>query len=115
MGEKGISKTTKIQSLITEAEPNSTIANSSVLDEVIPGNIRRGEHFLAFLKRLVMFLKNIMKTKEIRKFSPLTFLNEIQNLTGIDSRSLKMASQRLKLLFNTLQILETDEFNFQFK
>lgn len=35
----------------------STVLPEDLLNEAIPGNIRKAEHFVAFLKRLVEYLK----------------------------------------------------------
>jgi hypothetical protein len=35
----------------------STVLPEDLLKEAIPGNIRKAEHFVAFLKRLVEYLK----------------------------------------------------------
>ena len=32
-----------------------------VLEEAVPGNIRKGEHFVAFIKRLVEYLKTRLR------------------------------------------------------
>jgi hypothetical protein len=40
-----------------------------ILKEAVPGNIRRAEHFLAFLKRFVQYLKRRMGAQQVRLFS----------------------------------------------
>ena len=37
---------------------------------LIPGNIRKVSHFFSFLRRLLGFLKNIMKYKEVVFYTP---------------------------------------------
>ena len=51
----------------------------------VPGNIRRAEHFVAFLKRFVHFLKTKMDVNEVTTVSPQGFLGEISERMNIDS------------------------------
>ena len=51
----------------------------------MPGNIRRAEHFVAFLKRFVHFLKTKMDVNEVTTVSPQGFLGEISERMNIDS------------------------------
>ena len=49
-----------------------------VLEEAVPGNIRKGEHFVAFIKRLVEYLKTRLRyglkyDVNIKNFWSLTF------------------------------------------
>jgi DNA excision repair protein ERCC-2 len=39
---------------------------ADVLNEAVPGNIRRGEHFLAFLKRFLEYLQLRLNTNQVR-------------------------------------------------
>jgi DNA excision repair protein ERCC-2 len=68
----------------------------------MPGNMRRADHFINFMKRIIVFFKNIMKSKDVRKFSPINFLEELNSLTQIDKRPLQFVADRLNLLLNTL-------------
>ena len=52
----------------------------------------------------------MLKSKDVRKFSPTNFLEEISSLSHIDKRPLSFVSERLGLLLNTLQVTETDEY-----
>eukprot|EP01016_Furgasonia_blochmanni_P002677 TRINITY_DN11043_c0_g1_i2.p1 TRINITY_DN11043_c0_g1~~TRINITY_DN11043_c0_g1_i2.p1 ORF type:complete len:831 (+),score=146.97 TRINITY_DN11043_c0_g1_i2:59-2551(+) len=78
--------------------------------EAIPGNIRKAEHFLSFLKRFVIFVKNLIKIKDVRILTPTVFLNELNQSTHIDAKPLKFVEERLSILMNTLEIAETDEY-----
>ena len=37
----------------------------NVLQEAVPGNIRKGEHFVAFMKRLVEYLKTRLRVQYV--------------------------------------------------
>ena len=43
-------------SLFVFAKP-SLVLSKDMLDEAVPGNIRKAEHFIAFLKRFIEYLK----------------------------------------------------------
>ena len=53
------------QGVLDRARSDQLIANSviseDILREAVPGNIRRAEHFIAFLRRFVEYLKQRMR------------------------------------------------------
>jgi hypothetical protein len=50
-----------------------------VLNEAIPGTIKKQEHFLRFLRKVVKCLKDELKdVQEPRIFTPLSLLNKMQ-------------------------------------
>ncbi|XP_076912985.1 general transcription and DNA repair factor IIH helicase subunit XPD-like [Bidens hawaiensis] len=81
-----------------------------ILKEAVPGNIRRAEHFLSVLRRLVQYLKGRLETENVEKEGPLTFVNAINSHVGIDQKMLKFCYDRLHSLMLTLEITDTDEF-----
>lgn len=83
-----------------------------ILQEAVPGNIRRAEHFVAFLKRLVQYIKNRMITEKVESESPVSFVTALQNQAGIDQKSLKFCYDRLHSLLLTLEVTNTDEFMY---
>jgi hypothetical protein len=46
-----------------------------LLQEAVPGNIRRAEHFIAFMKKVVEHLKSLLRVDSTTKQSPLAFLH----------------------------------------
>lgn len=86
------------------------ILSSDVLDEAIPGSIRRAEHFISFMKRLIEYLKTRMKVLHVIAETPTSFLQHLKQLTFIDRKPLRFCSERLSLLVRTLQISEIEEF-----
>ncbi|GLT37015.1 hypothetical protein SLA2020_113590 [Shorea laevis] len=81
-----------------------------ILKEAVPGNIRRAEHFLHVLRRLVQYLRGRLETENVEKESPVGFLVSINNHAGIDQKALKFCYDRLHSLMLTLEITDTDEF-----
>jgi hypothetical protein len=81
-----------------------------ILRESVPGNIRRAEHFVSFLKRLVQYLKGRLQTEQVESEGPVSFLNSLQSQAGIDQKTLKFCYDRLHSLLLTLEVTDTDEF-----
>jgi len=77
--------------------------------EAIPGSIRKAEHFLSFLRRILTFLKTFLKIKDVRILSSEEFLTEIERQTLIDKQTLGFCQMRFRQLVNTLEIVEIDE------
>lgn len=63
---------------------SNPILPQDLLDEAIPGNIRKGEHFIAFLKRFIEYLKTRMKVLHVISETPTSFLQHLKELTYID-------------------------------
>lgn len=81
-----------------------------LLDEAIPGNIRKAEHFISFLKRFVEYLKTRMKVLHVISETPLSFLQHLKELTFIDKKPLRFSSERLSLLVRTLELDDIEDF-----
>lgn len=87
-----------------------------VLNEAVPGNIRRAEHFIGFMKKLVEHLKARLKTVAgpnggVQSETPLAFLHRLINGTSLEAKPLKFAYSRLNSLLRTLQVSNLDDFN----
>lgn len=81
-----------------------------ILKESVPGNIRRAEHFIHVLHRLVQYLEGRLETEEVQKESPAHFLSSIFTQAAIDQKTLRFCYDRLHSLILTLEITDTDEF-----
>ncbi|KAL4385207.1 hypothetical protein GQ457_15G022780 [Hibiscus cannabinus] len=81
-----------------------------ILKEAVPGNIRKAEHFLHVLRRLVQYLSGRLDTENVEKESPVGFVSPISSHAGIDQKTLKFCYDRLHSLMLTLEITDTDEF-----
>lgn len=86
------------------------IIPDDILEESIPGNIRKGEHFISFLRRFVEFLKHQLKPLHVTTDSPMSFLATLRQLTLIDRVPLRFTSDRLGLLLKTLEITGMDDY-----
>nr|CAA43022.1 rad15 [Schizosaccharomyces pombe] len=82
-----------------------------VLKEAVPGNIRRAEHFIAFLKRFVEYLKTRMKVLHVIAETPTSFLQHVKDITFIDKKPLRFCAERLTSLVRALQISLVEDFH----
>ncbi|SCU87354.1 LAFA_0E06238g1_1 [Lachancea sp. 'fantastica'] len=94
-----------------EPPVESPVLSQDLLKEAIPGNIRRAEHFVSFLKRLIEYLKTRMKVLHVISETPNSFLQHLKQLTFIEKKPLRFCSERLSLLVRTLEVTEIEEFN----
>ena len=60
-----------------------------VLEEAVPGNIRRAEHFVAFLRRFIEYLKTRMRVMHVVAESPTSFLQHVKEITFIEKKPLR--------------------------
>ena len=98
--------------LTDQEEPfvETPVLPQDLLTEAIPGNIRRAEHFVSFLKRLIEYLKTRMKVLHVISETPKSFLQHLKQLTFIERKPLRFCSERLSLLVRTLEVAEVEDF-----
>ncbi|KAG7452521.1 DNA repair helicase [Guyanagaster necrorhizus] len=105
----------------------SPVLPEDLLNEAIPGNIRKAEHFIAFLKRFVEYLKTRMRVLHVVAETPLSFLQHLKDITYIERRPLRpvfsgadcgsaladsflrFCAERLQSLIRTLELSRLDE------
>ncbi|KAI0054070.1 DNA repair helicase [Auriscalpium vulgare] len=90
---------------------NNPVLPEDLLKEAIPGNIRKAEHFVAFLKRFVEYLKTRMRVLHVVAETPLSFLQHLKDITYIERRPLRFCAERLQSLVRTLELSRLDEYN----
>ncbi|ANB14667.1 TFIIH/NER complex ATP-dependent 5'-3' DNA helicase subunit RAD3 [Sugiyamaella lignohabitans] len=89
---------------------SNPVLPDDLLSEAVPGNIRRAEHFVAFLKRFIEYLKTRMKVLHVISETPNSFLKHLKELTYIDKKPLRFCSERLNSLVRTLELTEIEDF-----
>eukprot|EP00584_Thalassiosira_punctigera_P019153 CAMPEP_0172571982 /NCGR_PEP_ID=MMETSP1067-20121228/133337_1 /TAXON_ID=265564 ORGANISM="Thalassiosira punctigera, Strain Tpunct2005C2" /NCGR_SAMPLE_ID=MMETSP1067 /ASSEMBLY_ACC=CAM_ASM_000444 /LENGTH=849 /DNA_ID=CAMNT_0013364431 /DNA_START=104 /DNA_END=2653 /DNA_ORIENTATION=+ len=94
----------------------SNVLSPDVINEAVPGNIRRAEHFVAFMKKVVEHLKARLRTVAgptggVTSETPLAFLHRMITTTSLEAKPLKFAYSRLSSLLRTLQVPNLDDFN----
>ncbi|KAI6036591.1 hypothetical protein BKA83DRAFT_85411 [Pisolithus microcarpus] len=105
-----------LQDSITETSEEDVFMTNAVLPddlvkEAIPGNIRKAEHFVAFLKRFVEYLKarTRMRVLHVVAETPVSFLQHLKDITYIERRPLRFCAERLQSLIRTLELSRLDE------
>lgn len=91
----------------------SNVLSPDVLHEAVPGNIRRAEHFIVFMKKIVEHLKARLRTVAkggATNESPLSFLHRLVTSTALEAKTLKFAHSRLSSLLRTLRVPNLDAF-----
>ncbi|KAK2079810.1 hypothetical protein QBZ16_002205 [Prototheca wickerhamii] len=99
---------------VVPAETAAWLANPAlpqdILQEAVPGNIRRAEHFLAFLQRFLGFLRSRLRVEQVVQDTPASFLAQLQSVVAIEGKTLRFCYDRLSSLLRTLEISDTDDF-----
>ncbi|KAL4806595.1 hypothetical protein BDV18DRAFT_137867 [Aspergillus unguis] len=89
---------------------SNPVLPDDLLKEAVPGNIRRAEHFVAFLKRFIEYLKTRMKVTHTISETPLSFLNHVKELTFIERKPLRFCAERLTSLVRTLELINIEDY-----
>lgn len=103
-----------LQEQNTNRESDVFMANpvlpGDLLEEAVPGNIRRAEHFVAFLRRFVEYLKTRMRVLHVVAETPASFVQHLKEITYIERKPLRFCAERLRMLVTTLQLTRLDEY-----
>lgn len=86
------------------------VLSNDILEEAVPGNIRKAEHFVAYLKKVIVFMKSLFNGQNVENKSPLAFLHQLQTETGLERKPLRFTYIRLNSLLRTLEITNLDNF-----
>nr|CAG4649948.1 EOG090X01B4 [Sida crystallina] len=95
----------------TDIALTNPVLPSEVLEEAVPGNIRNAEHFVAFMKRVVEYVKTRLRVQHVVQESPAGFLRDIHSKVCIDRKPLRFAAERLSSLIRTLEISDLTDFS----
>ncbi|ORZ35249.1 transcription factor TFIIH complex subunit Rad15 [Catenaria anguillulae PL171] len=82
-----------------------------VLEGAVPGNIRKAEHFVAFLRRFIEYLKTRLRVQHVVAETPASFLQHLRETTCIERKPLQFCAERLSSLVRTLEITDIDKFS----
>ncbi|SJL00389.1 related to RAD3-DNA helicase/ATPase [Armillaria ostoyae] len=67
----------------TDGFMTSPVLPEDLLNEAIPGNIRKAEHFIAFLKRFVEYLKSLIRTLELSRLDEHASLQKVASFATL--------------------------------
>ncbi|KAI8370506.1 uncharacterized protein BYT42DRAFT_623362 [Radiomyces spectabilis] len=82
-----------------------------LLKEAIPGNIRRAEHFVAFLRRFIEYLKTRLRVMHVVAETPVSFLQHLKDVTYIEKKPLRFCAERLTSLVRTLELTDLEHYS----
>ena len=83
---------------------------AQVLEDAIPGQIRRADHFVSFLKRLLDHMKRRLESRTLEQEATGKFVHGLEVGAAMDSKPMKFCYTRLASLLRTLEITSLDEF-----
>ncbi|KAI9251662.1 hypothetical protein EDC94DRAFT_642507 [Helicostylum pulchrum] len=89
----------------------SPILPDDLLKEAVPGNIRRAEHFVAFLRRFIEYLKTRLRVMHVVAETPASFLQHLKDVTYIERKPLRFCAERLASLVRTLELSDLENFS----
>lgn len=89
---------------------SNPVLPDDLLKEAVPGNIRRAEHFVAFLRRFIEYLKTRMKVTHTISETPPSFLTHVKDLTFIERKPLRFCAERLTSLVRTLELINIEDY-----
>jgi DNA excision repair protein ERCC-2 len=97
------------------AGSNDVLANPIIPDDIVaetvPGNIRKADHFIQYLRRLVQYIRDKkMRGREAKQEQPARFLHDMLTHVQGDVKTLRFCSDRLKSLLHTLEISDGATF-----
>ena len=95
----------------TEQALGNPVLPAEVLQEAVPGSIRKGEHFVAFLRRLIEYVKVRLRVQHVVQESPAGFLADIAGKVCIERKPLRFCAERLANLIRTLEISHAADFS----
>ncbi|XP_064403887.1 general transcription and DNA repair factor IIH helicase subunit XPD-like [Halichondria panicea] len=95
----------------TDSQMASAVLPDEVLQEAMPGSIRKAEHFVSFLRRFMEYLKSRLRVTHVVSESPLFFLQHIQQTVCIERKPLRFCSERLHSLLNSLELADIGAFS----
>ncbi|OAQ83943.1 DNA repair helicase RAD3 [Purpureocillium lilacinum] len=93
-----------------DAFMSNPVLPEDLLKEAVPGNIRRAEHFVAFLKRFIEYLKTRMKVRQVISETPPSFLAHLKEHTFIEKKPLRFCAERLTSLVRTLELTNIEDY-----
>lgn len=95
----------------TDVILSNPVVPTEILQEAVPGNIRNAEHFLAFFRRFVEFLKTRLRIHHFVSESPPSFLKDCLQKVCIERKPLRFCCERLRSLLRTLELTDIDDFS----
>ena len=81
------------------------------LQEAVPGSIRKNAHFVAFLKKVVVYYRKLLEGNAVQVQTALAFLRGVSTSTVADRTAMRHTSSRLNALMRSLEISKLEDFS----
>ena len=89
----------------------SPLLPQNVLDEAVPGNIRKAKPFVELMGSLVYELKQkLAGAASASQESTYSFLHRISESIGWETKAMEHCAERLRSLLRTLEVVDVDEY-----
>ncbi len=94
----------------THELPANPVLPADILQQAVPGNLRRADSFVRFLARFVAHVRRRMSTDQLVVETPTAFLARLMGEEEIEAKPLKFVSDRLRSLLRTLEVTDVAEY-----
>ena len=111
LGAVGVGRANPARPTTDDELISNPVLPGDIMKEAVPGNIRKARHFIGFMKRFTAHVHKRLQAQKTVSETPEQFLNNVQDTTSIDAKTLRFCSERLLSLMNTLEIRNMYEFN----
>jgi DNA excision repair protein ERCC-2 len=91
--------------------PGAPVLPADILRQAVPDTIRKAESFVALLRRLIRYLKQMTAGQDVLQQRSVPFLAAMTEACNIDSTTLRMIHDRLMSLMRTLEVASWHEFS----
>ena len=81
------------------------------LQEAVPGNIRKNAHFVAYLKKIVVYFKKLLAGDRVEVQTALAFLRGMTSDIVSDRKTMRFTASRLNGLMRNLEISRLEDFS----
>ena len=95
----------------TDLSLANPILSQDVLDEAVPGNIRKAEHFIIFMKRFLEYVKTRLRVAHKVQESPPSFLKDLSSKVCIERKPLRFCFERLRSLLKSLELVDMSTYS----
>ena len=89
---------------------SNPVLPEEILHQAVPGNLRRADNFVKYMRKLVHMLRGRLQVQEVVHESPTAFLHKLDNEEEDFSKPMKFVADRLRSLLRTLECTDVHEY-----
>ncbi|CAI8012743.1 General transcription and DNA repair factor IIH helicase subunit XPD [Geodia barretti] len=95
----------------TDVQMANPVLPDDILQEAMPGNIRKAEFFINFMRRFNEYLKMRLRVQHVVSETPTYFLQHIHQTICVDRKPLRFCAERLHSLLWSLELVDMGDFS----